>query len=687
MTPDSLDPYGAAIDAIQKAIKEQPDNQGLVFEARQLLEHRARFEQARAEARLVRLQADALERQQPPPPPPRMPWRHLGAKQRVMRSWEWILQVWALLRKGPFKSSATFLILVGVCALIYYGVQASEANGYVVASFSVPADVASGGLTGDVAARRFLDHMLFIHLHDNTLLSSGLKRANFRHTSQKTFQIVEPGIPIKIDIPSTSFSLGDVYNFLFKRLSNETVISADLYEEKPAAGTAAPVYRLTAHPGNGAAACSSAGTNFEILFSEAAGCVYRALELYRYAAFLAYQGNYNDAKSIYIKVAREGSDHDREIAFEALDYLAKNWGIARVFDDSPGPSAANNSARYLKAVQFLRGAVNPQGGPGGSADFPFAYKDLIVAEETLGYDEDAFQHTQALLGLIANPPSSDYARWPAARLKDEFSARRASAQGDFAATLGLAGASATLVSEALAATHDKAALNGLAGLDGVHVLKVFERLHRWSDVVSHRDAALSDCQKSDCLAERQVLPLLAEANAMLAAGDKGRLATADALIGQAPLDCYLCARIHGTIDAAKRNWGGAEYWFDYALHLARSLPFADADLGAMLMHRGKFDGAIAHFALANQKGPHFADPLEMWGEVLIFQNHSDLADAKFEEAARYAPNWGRLHLKWGEALLWSGKRDDAAKQFDIAAALDLSVAERAELQRMMSPHV
>jgi tetratricopeptide (TPR) repeat protein len=70
----------------------------------------------------------------------------------------------------------------------------------------------------------------------------------------------------------------------------------------------------------------------------------------------------------------------------------------------------------------------------------------------------------------------------------------------------------------------------------------------------------------------------------------------------------------------------------------------------MLLRKGNYDAAIAKFTLANQKGPHFADPLEMWGEALMRKNRSDLALANFAEANKYAPNWGRLHLKWGEAL-------------------------------------
>jgi predicted negative regulator of RcsB-dependent stress response len=102
------------------------------------------------------------------------------------------------------------------------------------------------------------------------------------------------------------------------------------------------------------------------------------------------------------------------------------------------------------------------------------------------------------------------------------------------------------------------------------------------------------------------------------------------------------------------------------------------------MAKGDAEGAMAKFTLANQKGPHFADPLEMWGEALIAKNRSDLALAKFADANKYAPNWGRLHLKWGEALLWSGDKAGANKQFAIASRLDLTQSERASLGRLKS---
>jgi tetratricopeptide (TPR) repeat protein len=102
----------------------------------------------------------------------------------------------------------------------------------------------------------------------------------------------------------------------------------------------------------------------------------------------------------------------------------------------------------------------------------------------------------------------------------------------------------------------------------------------------------------------------------------------------------------------------------------------------MLLAQGKPDAAIEKFKLANQKAPHFSDPLEGWGEALMATNQSHKALEKFAEAEKYAPNWGRLHLKWGEALVYAGRGGEAQAQFAAAASLYLTPHDRAILERL-----
>jgi tetratricopeptide (TPR) repeat protein len=162
----------------------------------------------------------------------------------------------------------------------------------------------------------------------------------------------------------------------------------------------------------------------------------------------------------------------------------------------------------------------------------------------------------------------------------------------------------------------------------------------------------------------------------------GNFSGAEANIAATPADCYDCLISRSRIAEIEGQHARADWWFDRAVKSNPSIPFAYAEWGEALLERGQSDAAIAKFTLANQKGPHFADPLEMWGEALMAKNRSDQALAKFEEAEKYAPNWGRLHLKWGEALGYVGRKDEAQKQFALAAGLDLSNDDKAELARV-----
>jgi tetratricopeptide (TPR) repeat protein len=162
----------------------------------------------------------------------------------------------------------------------------------------------------------------------------------------------------------------------------------------------------------------------------------------------------------------------------------------------------------------------------------------------------------------------------------------------------------------------------------------------------------------------------------------GNFAGAERSIAPTPGDCYPCLIARAGIAEAQHQRERADWWFARAEEAAPSFAFAPAEWGVALLARGQTDEAIEKFKTANQKSPHFADPLEMWGEALMAKKQPDQALAKFPEAEKYAPNWGRLHLKWGEALTSAGKKDEAQKQFTLAATLDLSAADKAELARV-----
>jgi tetratricopeptide (TPR) repeat protein len=65
-------------------------------------------------------------------------------------------------------------------------------------------------------------------------------------------------------------------------------------------------------------------------------------------------------------------------------------------------------------------------------------------------------------------------------------------------------------------------------------------------------------------------------------------------------------------------------------------------LDRAIAKHGDFAGAEAKLKDANQRGPHWADPLKAWGDILAKQGHAKKALAKYDEALEYAPNWKQL---------------------------------------------
>ena len=126
---------------------------------------------------------------------------------------------------------------------------------------------------------------------------------------------------------------------------------------------------------------------------------------------------------------------------------------------------------------------------------------------------------------------------------------------------------------------------------------------------------------------------------------------ADALLKTAGtfVDCY---RFRGDILDDRDNWPGAQKAYSEAVALAPDLPAAYYSWGVALAKHGDLSGAEVKLKDANQRGPHWADPLKAWGDVLVKQGKTKEALVKYDEALKYAPNWKQL----------KGARAGAAKQ-------------------------
>jgi tetratricopeptide (TPR) repeat protein len=555
------------------------------------------------------------------------------------------------------------LLVIGIAAAVW---NASQADGLVVDSFSVPPSLAAAGVGGDVVADDLTQKIAAIRdfANDNSLARS--KDVRQEHDRD-----------VKVEIPETGVSLAEAWRYLKLWLGHERHLSGHV--------RALPDGRIAltvSLDGADNLTFTGAPRDLDALEERAAERVFATVDPINIVLYLL-------------------AKHRNAETLAAAAHLISLGGTP--VEQSESYALDANMSRYLVgdlhasvARAQLAISLDPKTAP--------AHMELLGSERGLGHDEIVLQQARLISTLRQQDNVGSWRTGNGVPYVWQLGALyRAAETGDFAdvarqACLYLCSLSDAALQRATAAAklHDPAQAKTLAAeaitagdanaRDLAQVrYDIGAEMQDWRAAVSDARAISGTITANTAYGvgyrkmsmRTQALPLLARALAM--AGD---FAGAHHAVDETPGDCYDCLRARGAIDTAEKNWNGAAFWFARAANSAPSIPFAYADWGKMLLARGNTDGAIAKLRLANEKGPHFADTLEIWGEALMRANRSNLALAKFAEAAKYAPNWGRLHLKWGEALFWSGDRDGAQKQFATAAMLYLSPPEKSELAKV-----
>ncbi len=106
-----------------------------------------------------------------------------------------------------------FLVFAALASAVY---QASQADGLVIEAFSVPPFLADKGLTGPVLAAKLLDRLTA--LQDAT--DSARAASSFKNDWTSD---------IKVEIPQTGVSLGQLVTYLHGWLGREVHLSGELY--------------------------------------------------------------------------------------------------------------------------------------------------------------------------------------------------------------------------------------------------------------------------------------------------------------------------------------------------------------------------------------------------------------------------------------------------------------------------
>ena len=545
-------------------------------------------------------------------------------------------------------------VAVGVAWMAW---SASQERGLVIEPFSIPPDMAAKGLNGQVVASMLLDRLGEMQ-HDTP---SARARSTFANNWNDE---------IKVEIPETGVSIGELRRLLVHWLGRQTTISGEVYRTATGIAVAARTGAAVAVPHEGAEA------DVDKLIQQAAQDVFAASQPYRYAIYLENSvGNLPAAQVALEKLARTGDRTDRIWAYSALTNIRVKAG-----DFAGGIRAASQSI-----------AIDPE--------FPLAYANRGAAEAVIGHNQSAAADASQAADLIRRFGRRYMQPDALAYIIPNWEGPRAVAQGDFAkavaedqallANPGQEDGFDTLALDQIAMhepTVGRATVSQLPDTLGQvashtqRVQYVYEQaaleLEDWAGAWAAYAAVDHSKQRpgAETAIRTALLPDAAVAKAHL-----GDLSGARALASSTPLDCYTCAIDRGRIEAVAGDAAAADRWFAQAVRQGPALPFAYVVWAKVLLDRGDLAGAAAKAGFANQHWPKFADPLAVWAEALMRQGDLPGAIKRFAQANEDAPRWGRNHLRWGEALLRSGQYRSARAHFEAAGGLDLSRPDRAAL--------
>ena len=550
------------------------------------------------------------------------------------------------------------LALLGLALIALIGAavySATRSQSVVVDAFSVPPDFAAQGNTGVVVAGGFLDRL--------TTLQNATRADATHHSIEDAWSN-----DVKIDIPETGVSLGEVLTYLRGWLGHDIHISGSVVH----AGDAI-VLNVR---GSGFPAKTFTGSPAELakLTSEAAEYIYGQSEPYLYGSWLESNGRDKDAIAFVQSVYAGAPEEQRP-------NLLNVWGNALIdLGDIPGSLEKYRAELRLNAEAWI------------------AYNNIISDQIISGDEEGALQTAAEMerevkrLGFFSKPVNPTYfqnqevLRMDLPVIHAVIVADMEGNQGNGTATAQDAPGDA----EYLARMHDPRAAeleletSPGAGSDPFVIadtafVRGLIRLFAGQYQAAYPLFADADRQVSQSPAVATSFYAPPACDAALAAEMIGLHDAADADIKRGG-HFEVCYRYKGDIADHRGRWAEAQKDYAAAVALAPSMPAGYFSWGDALMRHHDYKDAAAKFAQANAKGPHWADPLKRWGDALAAMGDYAGAIAKYRDAEPDAPRWGSLQIAWGHALDRLGRHDEAVAKYRAALGMDITGDEHWNLR-------
>jgi tetratricopeptide (TPR) repeat protein len=532
---------------------------------------------------------------------------------------------------------STALVAVAVAAGVGAAIwDAVHANSVVVDAFRSPPGLSAKGLDGTVMASGVLDEL--------NRMQAETRAARAKRGVKDAWSS-----DIKVEVPDTGVSIGEVMRDLHRWLGHETHVAGDLVE------TEGGGLRLTVR-GDGIAAKSFDGTAAELpkLATQAAEYVYGEAEPYFAATYLI--GHGRDAEALPLVRSKFESARPEE-----RPYLLNSWGNALL-----------DFGRINEALPKYQEAVRLK------PDYWSALVNMVNVEIALQREEGAWRDGVAMQkaahrGQTGAKVEEYYFNYPDL-LTWNLGPERAAFVADMEQHGGIGSNVAQngpLIADVAARMHDPAAAE-LYLQTSIDVDKdpfaqaMIHFVHGWGAL--DRGDGPRAAQELEAFNTAYPTPSigiqvpgyhcwLAQAEEMAGHPDK-----ADAVLasGGRYVDCW---RFKADILDHRGDWAGAQKAYADAVALAPDLPAAYYSWGLALARHGDLSAAEARFAQAHERGPRWADPLKAWGDALGAQGRLPEAEVKYAEAVKDAPRWIALRLAYGNALRAERKFREAIAQY------------------------
>ncbi len=222
-------------------------------------------------------------------------------RDEKLRGWSQMVEHISGLMKLVFDSAVALVVIVIVIAITAALWNAGHSNGLVIEAFSRPARSREQGPHRQKSSPARCSTRL-----------SALKAATQSNWRAQSSYANNWGNDIKVQIPDTGVSIGQLYQYLVRWLGNEQHISGDIYRD---GNTLAVTSRIG---GDSSETLHGSEDKLDDLITSAAESVYRRTQPYRYAVYLDNQRRPKEAQAIYRALIAGNNLDDRAWAYVGL---------------------------------------------------------------------------------------------------------------------------------------------------------------------------------------------------------------------------------------------------------------------------------------------------------------------------------------------------------------------------------